>query len=1539
MAVPWTDAQLDILAKSNFRKTVSNINLSGDRAMDVMAFGLAQSMTLNEMTGAGAGAGAGAGVGAGAAPDQDLDFDFGEIRQGASRGGIRRELNPNLRPIEEDFVDPEILEAFDEFQGRDGAGFDDPELAADLGLDVGFDDIFGAEEAKQPELDLNPAVELGREINYLNVSRFRENSFGIRRLTTCYNQLRRMREEMVSHMGLYSGYYLHAVFSKSGNNVKFGQGAAVNFGTTTPDGETRRVPFNDAVWDFDIHDPVLWSVAAARGDIQFKTSFQENLNNPNSVDMLIERLINSMNANLPQGSDSGALVDGDVRWRFMNLFLVKVLRANAGGPGQFDIDADPSKKISFSRKSVFTPDRTQANTCFWECLFYFMYQRTKGGFSNEGKWYSEMMLDTEQILARRKKSFGAKLKSLATSRAFELRRAYRESCGLQDDNVAVDLNEIEEILRFYDSQNPPLILDKDGDALLGDIVGAEKRRLENDEFTGLWYDSHMHAIISYTGSLLVKKCRRCDLRFQCLTSLNKHLESNKCMKCPCKGPTGHFDDEAEWRFHVESRAMLCPKYRLDSREGSVVSEVDDKGKKLRFLNDAKESYYSKKKKQQDEFDRDMSPIRNYQESIYFDLESVVPMNKAGLSNDEHAHQQPYACGWILRSDAINGQDVNISYGADCMKTFIEKLDAVYDVIVEDEKDLWFRRASEGVVSEPIPKKRKGFCNYSHRVKAHWDHFLACSTTPNCLICDALLDEEHGYTKEEVTGHYKFSNCALRGYAGNTAVKNIDTNFNDNAPRVPVWAHNGGKYDWVFLHRYLMEAGRLDDLQIVRSSSKYFQISFRGVFEFKDSLNFIMGSLDTLGKNFGVETLKGIFPYRLLSSMECIDLVLEGEDVIRERIPHAYLQIVEKLSGPMGLSVKRDMNEEEYVDFFESRGWVYDVRKETVMYLKDDVKCLFGVVEKFRQGWIDMPGSPELFKYCTIGQMCHTYFLDNYLEPEMYPCLDVCEDAYIRRALYGGRTEVFRRVAPAGSKIHYVDVNSLYPYVMESRDLPCGDPTWVFRNDDPTLFQFMNSPYPVLTKAETGDYFDKVKDDLNEGLNDDALYGFFEVDVLCNLEMVYPVLPERRSTDGDKTFKNMFTNMEKRRMVYYSEELKKAISLGCRVLKVWSFCRWNRGSVYKSLIAVLKKQKLLGEGKDVEGNRLPGVAKNPSLRAAAKTAQNSLFGKTIQFIDSGVQLVHTRETLFKALNRSFTKVSIKPVFRSAVSDVVEVTTKFEVPKVQKRSCAAIGTAILAEARLVLYEYFEKVQAVGGEILYCDTDSIVFAGETPLPDDCMDDCAYGKMKVEIDPEEICPGGFVGMSPKCYAFKLVDGAPYVRCKGVNLSQNLDTGEVGDDGISDLLAEMENEEYINNLALPLDDGDVVTTGLNFDKMKALISGDVDVLVTNQMQFLKTTDRMISAYDNVKMMRSHFDKRMLGKDGSTFAWNDFNMNMKKIVTDEDARALSDYLGVVSSVELTQLRDEYKDNNFFYSIFSSWLESDHPNAIYYRFQVDSEECA
>ena len=38
------------------------------------------------------------------------------------------------------------------------------------------------------------------------------------------------------------------------------------------------------------------------------------------------------------------------------------------------------------------------------------------------------------------------------------------------------------------------------------------------------------------------------------------------------------------------------------------------------------------------------------------------------------------------------------------------------------------------------------------------------------------------------------------------------------------------------------------------------------------------------------------------------------------------QNLSKQKGPMGASIKRDINEEEYVEFFASRNWVYDVSK-------------------------------------------------------------------------------------------------------------------------------------------------------------------------------------------------------------------------------------------------------------------------------------------------------------------------------------------------------------------------------------------------------------------------------------------------------------------------------------------------------------------------------------------------------------------------------------------------------------------------------------
>lgn len=1526
----WTETELRRLAINNyFKDNVHDIKLRGEKVGEIVPFGIANVerrfggvhvpmlQVVDELADPAA-------LGEvfeqelepgiiGELPDlfaDSLDDEFAPIRIGGlAPGGIRGELSARVRR--------EAIEGGFEEQKEEG---------------ILQEEKVAEEDDSQELTAIVDAFRLGwgQEINYANHSRLGGHSFGFRRRQFCYDQLRRMRAAFknIDNIRKYSGYQLAATLSVKKTHQEYFGAAARNFGTTTDDGETRMVPHDANQWPYDIHDPLNDMVVPGTVVV---TGNYVAMNSPDMFDAVVEELIRSVDAEIRrQESDSGTLGFNQTSKHLMNIFLYKMLRPVAGS-GQYDID-NRAEIIQFSHKSVFTPTRDETRLCFWECLFFFLIRRCIGTGEGEHSHYSRIIHECMNKWRVQGERNGRKLITrFAKKNASRLLSLYAESKKLRADTLApITLDQIEDVLRYYGCYNPPIILDSEGDALIGDIEGVEKLTLDDGYFTGLLYKEHMHLIISYTGALIVKKCRRCDRRFKTEHTLKKHLEGRSCMTCVCLPKNTYFDTETEWRFHVENKIEVCPRFREDDL---IVSTVDERGRKKRFLNDMEENRGQRMKNARDVIEKDDAPFRNHEECIYFDLESVVPLNDFGVANADHKRQQAYACGWLLRSEGLSGGDVNISYGEDCIAEFFTWLDTYYEKLLKDEVMVWYHRAKGGVMVDPIPRKLRGNENYAKRVKASWDRHLANSGTEGCLLCHEPLDVTHGYVYDE-NGHHTFSNCAYKVYAQNTAENNFVRNFNGNAPRISIWAHNGGRYDWVFIHRYIMESGRMDDIgRCVRSSSKYFMLPYKDIFEFKDSMNFMAGSLDKLGKDFGVETLKGIFPYRLMSKMSRIDMKLENELSIRASIPHEYFQISEKLRGPMGCVIKRDMTEQEYVEFFEERGWVYDVRKETITYLKDDVKCLMQVVEKFRQGWKDMDHSPELFKFMTIGQMCHSYFLDNYLEKNMYPCLDVCEDAYIRRALYGGRTEVFRRIAPPGSKIHYVDVNSLYPFVMESRDLPCGDPIWYLPKDGEAKFEF--APFKMsafnLRVIEMGEeFFERTKDLLNGGLESERLYGFFEVDVQCNLENRYPILPERRSTDGGKTFKNMFTNMIKRKMVYYSEELKRAIKNGYYVIKVHSFTLWQRGRVYGKLIEVLKEQKLKGEGKDINGERIEGMPTNPSLRAAAKTAQNSLFGKTIQFVDSDVSLVHTREGLFKSLSRAFSKISIKPIFRTAASDVVEVTSKYTVHKVQQRSCAAIGTAILAEARLVLYDYFEMVQEVGGEILYCDTDSIVFAGDTPLGDECMHHCEYGKMKVEIDPDTICPGGFVGMSPKCYAFKLKDGAPYVRCKGVNLGQNLEMVPEERDAMDDLIMEMESEEAIESLGLPIPDGQVVTKGINYDKMRRLITGECDVLVTKQLQFLKTSDRLVSAYENVKMMRSQFDKRLLGDDGITFAWNDFNMNMHKIVAERDNTSLSNYLGVIPPDELHYFRKMYENSDFFQGVVQEWLQSDNVNVLYYN---------
>jgi len=500
-------------------------------------------------------------------------------------------------------------------------------------------------------------------------------------------------------------------------------------------------------------------------------------------------------------------------------------------------------------------------------------------------------------------------------------------------------------------------------------------------------------------------------------------------------------------------------------------------------------------------------------------------------------------------------------------------------------------------------------------------------------------------------------------------------------------------------------------------------------------------------------------------------------------------------------------------------------------------------------------------------------------------------------------------------IYYYDVNSLYPFVMEQYELPGGDPTYYFPSDSVEFEEFKREltyqPYvEELTPA--------VVNELIAGLCEqrESVFGFLDVCVIPPQDLLYPVLPERRTVGS--THKNFFC-LRNKRGVYFSEELKLAVRKGYVVTEVFGYSKWERERVYKNFITDLKRLKLKGEGRDANGVVDEALGKNKSLRAAAKLMQNSSFGKTIQrFHKERVEIVDNYDRLWKSLKDS-KEFKILPLFSFMDRVVVEVTTEAS-DGVNDKSCCAVGSAILACARMELYSYFEWCEGNGATVLYCDTDSIVYCGPKPLPETMMDDVVYGKMKLEIPTEEIEVNGFVALSPKCYGFNLKDGTPYVKCKGVNTGDNLlSMGEYENQKEG-----MAMEEDTANLL-----GQVYTRrgfeGMNFHTLLHMVKGEVAHCYSEQMMFLKHKSRNISRVQMRKVLSDTFDKRRVCVNGNTFAWS--NCNITTYLLQGDVTMCSNFLCYASVSEIVNfivecggISGELFHN--FLPIYESWRDGE-----------------
>lgn len=371
------------------------------------------------------------------------------------------------------------------------------------------------------------------------------------------------------------------------------------------------------------------------------------------------------------------------------------------------------------------------------------------------------------------------------------------------------------------------------------------------------------------------------------------------------------------------------------------------------------------------------------------------------------------------------------------------------------------------------------------------------------------------------------------------------------------------------------------------------------------------------------------------------------------------------------------------------------------------------------------------------------------------------------AFYGGRTEVFcpyvnaEKLGP-DMEIQYYDVTSLYPSVY-LKTLPTGTPTHLLGGDIDV--------HRIPTS------------------HPDHYFGYVRCKVRPNPHCTLGLLPQRDVTTGRLTFP-----VHEMEGSWGTEELSLAMSQGYQILEVYEAYVWApdqcsdqylRG--YVSYFLRMKQEaegwKKLGassatpseEEQQVIIERLyqqngyvgrirpEKVNVNPVKRALAKLYLNSLWGKFAQkATDKQQQTVYGPAHFMEIWGDPAVKKETFE-FRETAPGTYKVSYETTSPyrKPVGHGNLLFGAKVTEHARCVLHTQMIEILADGGEIIYCDTDSIIFArkkgGRNLLG------IGLGKWTDEYPDETI--KSVIALAPKMYMLEFDDHSS-VRAKGVPLT-----------------------------------------------------------------------------------------------------------------------------------------------------------------------------
>ena len=485
--------------------------------------------------------------------------------------------------------------------------------------------------------------------------------------------------------------------------------------------------------------------------------------------------------------------------------------------------------------------------------------------------------------------------------------------------------------------------------------------------------------------------------------------------------------------------------------------------------------------------------------------------------------------------------------------------------------------------------------------------------------------------------------------------------------------------------------------------------------------------------------------------------------------------------------------------------------------------------------------------------------------------DITSPLCPKDAFFGGRVETFRLICE-NEECEYVDVTSLYPYVISRKKFPVGHPTIILSD------------------------FDDIKN----------YFGFIKCSILPPKKLKIPVLPVR--VNGKLLFPlclscakskspNYCNHEDIKRQIsgtWFTEEVKLAIEMGYKIKKVHQVYHFEHQStrLFTSYMNDLYKIKLLASGepsginitdyiaevKEKEGIDLKDAVfkSNPGLRYIAKILLNSFWGRfAMKEEQAQFTFISSVTELYQMLNNASIEITNIRTVRENMVGITHKPKNISLVDITNTRNIYIAVLTTGWARIELYKHLRSLtEGENSQVLYCDTDSVIYSKKvTPFRTLNLSPFMGGLTNELGATEHIID--FVSAGPKNYGYKTNCDNGCLKVKGFSLS-SINQTAFNINNIKQMIKEYA-EKNNNGIFITLKSEDEFQEHLKtarrqfFEKHSEAISEcsaffhpSFAISVFNPNKISRTKEWCVISRNEQKMFYFNYDKRLVLTNFST---------------------------------------------------------------------------